>query len=122
MLQVSKVLQAYLGGCYVPERDWTSNLRNRSGFQPFRGPVSCAAFTLSDSKTADQMTTFVTEFGRSQVHRWGEVLQANSPIYHIDVVVNRGTKGQPFVIGSSQVERVRLYFWLKLVYLLSYVT
>ena len=106
----------------MPDRDWTSGLRTRSGFRPFYSSVSCAAFTLSDPQTAEQMTAFLARFGRSQVHKWRDTLQLGSPIYHLDVVVNTGSKGQSFVIESSQIERVSLYFRLPLVSLLSFNT
>ena len=103
---MSKVLQAYLGQVYNPERDWTSSLRSKSGHQPFKNSTLCAAFTMRDPKILDQMTAFVVKYGHSQAPNWKENLGANTPVYHLDLAVSAGSKTSSFVITSSQVERV----------------
>ncbi|KAF2129618.1 hypothetical protein P153DRAFT_431538 [Dothidotthia symphoricarpi CBS 119687] len=104
---VSKAFQAYLGDAYHPVRDWTSEFRSRSGHKPLESSNACAAFTMSDSKVVEAMTSFLTKFGQSSDSKWREKLLASSPVYHVDVIVNTGSKASPFVITSSQVERMR---------------
>ncbi|KAF1839660.1 hypothetical protein BDW02DRAFT_486530, partial [Decorospora gaudefroyi] len=102
----SKILQTHLGHLYDPERDWTSELRSRSGHQPFQSFDSYAAFTLKGHELARQMTAFVTSFGRQTTPNWNAILPRVSPIYHLDVVVNRGSTSSSFVLNTSQIERV----------------
>ena len=106
--QMSKVLQAYLGQAYSPERQWTSRLRSRSGHKAFEDPTPCAAFTMRDMKTRSQMTSFIIKYGHSRIAKWQEKLRANPPIYHVEVAVSAGSKTSNFVMTSSQLERVSI--------------
>ncbi|KAF2812279.1 uncharacterized protein BDZ99DRAFT_518138 [Mytilinidion resinicola] len=45
--------------------------------------------------------------GEHMTPKWKETLEANPPVYHLDVVVSKGSKTSSFVITSSQVERMR---------------
>ncbi|KAF1996938.1 hypothetical protein P154DRAFT_607356 [Amniculicola lignicola CBS 123094] len=104
---ISKALQARLGQAYNPETNWTSHLRSRSGHRPFHSLTICAAFTIQDPKILGEMTDFVTQYGQSQTPKWKETLEANPPVYHLDVIVSEGSKTSSFAITSSQVERMR---------------
>ena len=107
---MSKVFQVYLGQAYNPERDWTSELRSRSGYKPFKGSTGCAAFTMRNPKILDQMTAFVIEYGQSQAPNWEKNLRANLPTYHVELAVSAGGKASPFVINSSQIEKVSIQY------------
>ena len=106
----------HLGGAYDPERDWTSLLRVRSGYNPhiesFWDPS--ADFTLRDSVTRENMVRFLLEHGRSNTPGWENHLRANSAVYHIDVAVTSGSKHSRFTISSNTLERVShpIFSWL----------
>ena len=92
----------------MPERDWTSKLRSRAGYKPFADSTFCAAFTIREAKTIDKMAAFVIKYGSSQTPKWRENLSASRPVYHIDLAISTESKSSPFVIATSQVERVSL--------------
>jgi hypothetical protein len=100
------MLQTHLGHLYDPERDWTSEHRYRSGYKPFTNIRSHAAFTLGGPEVAKQMLSFVTSLGRSSAPDWKAFLQDHALVYHLDVVVNSGSKMSPFVLTTWQTERV----------------
>jgi len=96
-----------LGDLYDPEQHWTSRLRCRSGYKPFTDCSSFASFTLKGPGIATEMAKLVTSFGRLASNGI-TVLQDCSTVYHLDVVVNGGRKASPFVLNTSQVERVSI--------------
>lgn len=112
--KISKILQTYLGQVYNPERHWTSSLFSRNGHKPFKDSFPCAAFTMRDRKTTDQIIAFLTKYGHSQTPNWKECLRVNPPVYHVDLAVSVGSKTSSFFITSSQVERVSIRFRLSL--------
>jgi hypothetical protein len=83
-------------------------MRCRSGYESFTHLGSSAAFTLEGTAVAKQMTAFVTSFGQSLAPEWKVLLKKCSLVYHLDVVVNSGNKSSPFVLTTSQMERVSM--------------
>ncbi len=83
-------------------------LRSRSGYTPPDSPDSRAAFTIKDPMILNHMTDFVIKYGSSQTAEWKEKLRVNLPVYHLDIVASAGSKVSPFVITTSQVERVSI--------------
>jgi hypothetical protein len=104
-MQVSKLLQTYLGQAYDVERDWTSDLRTRFGHPAFTGSTSAAPFTLKDPESIARMTDFVTENGFSKTLGWQEQLRQSQPVYHLDLAIGAGGKGSTYVTSARQFER-----------------
>jgi hypothetical protein len=81
-------------------------MRCRSGYESFKDLGSYAAFTLEGTAVTKPMTAFVTSFGKSLAPEWKVLLNKCSLVYHLDVVVNSGDKSSPFILTTSQMERV----------------
>ena len=107
-VQISKLLQTYLGQAYDVERDWTSDLRSRFGHSAFTGSTSNAPFTLRDPVTIGRMTDFVIDNGFSKSPYWQEKLRQSLPVYHVDLAVSAGGKGSTFVTTTKQFERASI--------------
>lgn len=90
----------------MPHRDWTSILRERSGYEPLSRPQTTATFTMKDPETIKQMTLFLVRYGRSKAPNWKERLKIDQPIYHLEVVANSRCLNGSFVIATAQVQRV----------------
>jgi hypothetical protein len=107
-IQVSKLLQTYLGQAYDVKRDWTSDLRTRFGHPAFTGSISDsdAPFTLKDPESIARMTDFVIENGFSKTLGWQEQLRQSQPVYHLDLAIGAGGKGSAYVTSARHIERV----------------
>jgi hypothetical protein len=109
IFQMSRLLEQQLGKAYDPNIHWTSIMRSRAGYGPFKASsLENAAFTFTGRDTAETFTDFLTHIGYLNARLW----KGFPPTYHIEVAATAGNVFAPFVWSVPQFERVRTFFSL----------
>lgn len=100
-VQVSNLLQRYLGSNFKPEVHWTSPLRTRAGHGPLMpsatGPV--ASFTLRE---VPAMTDLLIRASFHDARKW----KRSCPVYHIQVHTTVGGHNSLFTMHADSLAKV----------------
>ena len=99
-LQVAQYLEANLGTEYSASEHWTSSLRGRSGYGPYRQrPNECCTFTLANQKGS--FSKLLAQLGYNYAASWMGYIT-----YHIQVIASERELHSTFTLHPRLVKKV----------------